>query len=80
MEEGVGMGIDWQLIPVFLIILTAAAYLALLIKRSWKASKSGCGGGCGCARKTNREVANKNRPSLISSEQLTLRLRQREKS
>jgi hypothetical protein len=67
--------VDWQLVPVFVVIAVAAVYLGLVVQRSWKASKSGCGGGCGCASKASRTAAENNRPKLISADELTSRLR-----
>lgn len=67
--------VDWQLVPVFVVIAAAAVYLGLVVQRSWKASKSGCGGGCGCASKASRTAAENRQATLISGDELTSRLR-----
>jgi|GEM_PF-2887484 len=69
--------VDWQLVPVFVVIAVAAVYLGLMVQRSWKASKSGCGGGCGCASKASRTTAENRQPALISGDELASRLRRR---
>jgi hypothetical protein len=67
--------VDWQLILVITIVGAAAVYLARSTWRSWRASKSGCGGGCGCATKAADKPGLNGKTTLISSEQLTARLR-----
>jgi len=61
--------VEWQLIAVGLVIVGAICYLGHQTWRSWRASKKGCGGGCGCHAKANTSV------TLISTAQLTSRLR-----
>jgi hypothetical protein len=58
----------WQWVIVGLIVLAAVAYLLRAVVRSWRGAKTGCGGGCGCGKPAERT-------SLISSQDLTLRLR-----
>jgi hypothetical protein len=61
----------WQLLVAIGIVAVAAAYLVRQTWRAWAGTKSGCGGGCGCASKPpNHEE----RP-LIGSEQLLTRLK-----
>lgn len=61
---------DWQTLLVLLAVLLAASYLAY---RGWRSLKkpTGCSGGC-CTPSSSRANA-----PLISSEQLTERLRRR---
>ena len=73
------MNVDWQVIAVLVIVAVAAAYLARVTWRSWRGSKTGCGGGCGCAAKA--PAAEKNgQAALVTTDQLTARLRQRKQS
>lgn len=66
---------DWQLVLVSLIVLVAAVYLGRRSWRTWRGSKSGCGGSCACASKPKAAEGN-GRAALIPSEQLTLRRRE----
>jgi hypothetical protein len=58
----------WQWIIVGLLVSAAIVYLLRRTWRSWQTGKTGCGGGCGCAKPSEAR-------SLISSDDLTLRLR-----
>jgi hypothetical protein len=58
----------WQWLIVGLIVLAAVFYLLRAAVRSWRRAKTGCGGGCGCSKPVEQ-------PSLIPSNDLTLRLR-----
>jgi hypothetical protein len=62
---------NWQLLAVVGIIIAAAGYLLRRSWLTWRGSKGGCGGGCGCAKtaETNGSA------TLIPLEQLTLRRR-----
>ncbi|HEV3263800.1 MAG TPA: FeoB-associated Cys-rich membrane protein [Gemmataceae bacterium] len=71
------MNIDWQLIAVLVIVAVAAAYLARMTWRSWRGSKTGCGGGCGCNTKATPIGEQNGKATLITTDQLTARLRQR---
>jgi hypothetical protein len=63
---------NWQLPLVLLIVAVAAAYLVRQVWRSWRGARSGCGGGCGCAK--NAPPAG-GHLTLIPADQLTLRRR-----
>jgi hypothetical protein len=60
---------DWQLLAVSGIVLTAVAYLARQTWRTWSRKKSGCGGSCGCASSPPAS----SQPTFIPLEQLGLR-------
>ncbi len=62
------MDINWQLKVVGLIVFGAVAYLVARAVRSWKATRSGCGGSCGCAGKSDTQSA-----TFISSNEITMR-------
>jgi hypothetical protein len=64
---------NWQLVLVVLFVAAASAYLLRQVWRSLRGGKSACGGGCGCASAKPAPGE-----SLISSEQLTIRLRNRQ--
>ena len=66
---------DWQLGLVALIVLLAVTYLGRRAWRTWRGRAAGCGG-CKCPG-TDRAAAEQpaGRDALISSEQLTARLR-----
>ena len=66
---------DWQLVIVALMVLVAALYLGRRSWRTWRVSKSGCAGSCGCASKAKPAESN-GQATLIPSEQLTLRRRE----
>jgi hypothetical protein len=67
---------NWQLPAVILIVTAASCYLFRQTWRAWTGSrKQGCGGGCGCAAKTDAPTPGQQSP-LIPVEQLTLRRRQ----
>jgi len=59
---------------VYATVAFAALYLARVTWRSWQASKTGCGGSCGCSAPRNEQQNGKN--PLISTDELTARLRQ----
>ena len=63
----------WQMIIVAGLILMSAAYLGWQSFKTWSA-KGGCGGGCHCSRKKPAAAG----PALISENELTVRLRQRQ--
>jgi hypothetical protein len=63
--------VDWQLTLTVLVIASAGSYLCW---RAWRASRKGCGGGCGCHKTpATRE------PTFIPAEQLMLRRGERRK-
>ncbi len=62
---------EWQLILVALVIAGAIGYLARATWRTWRASRTGCGRGCGCSTKAPATT------SLINTADLTARLRSR---
>jgi len=64
---------DWQLVAVMVAVAAAALYVARGWWRSWSASKAGCSGGCGCGPKQDSPDTR----TIISTDQLTARLRQR---
>jgi len=66
--------VDWQLVMVTLMVLVAAVYLGHRSWRTWRVSKSGCAGSCGCASKDKAAESN-GHATLIPSEHLTLRRR-----
>ncbi len=67
---------NWQLLLVLVIVVTATAYLGWRSWRTWTASKrAGCGGGCGCAKTTPSATAN-GAGHFTPAEQLTLRRRE----
>lgn len=58
---------NWQFLLVSVLVVAAAAYLLRAAWRTW-AVRSGCGGGCGCAKKGGAE-----RGTFVALEQLTVR-------
>ena len=58
-----------QLIMVGAIVTGAAVYLVWRMMRSWRISRGGCGGSCGCAT-ANRE---KKETHFVPVDQLTVR-------
>jgi hypothetical protein len=60
---------DWQLATTCFVIGLAGAYVVRRGWRNWRASKSGCGGGC-CDKATAPA-----QPALIPVEQLVIRQR-----
>lgn len=65
---------NWQLIIVGLLVGLALAYLARTIWRTWRLSKAGGCGSCGCKDKT-ASPAKADEVVLIPSEQLKIRPR-----
>jgi hypothetical protein len=64
--------VDWQFPLALLLVATAAGYLARRGWRSWRASRKGCGGSCGCHKTpTTGEAATGK--VLIPVDQLTVR-------
>ena len=61
----------WQLLVAAGIVALAAAYLVRQTWRAWNGTKSGCGGGCGCASKPTQHKSD----PLISTEQLLSKLK-----
>jgi FeoB-associated Cys-rich membrane protein len=64
---------EWQVYLVLPIVAAAAAYLGLQAWRSWGSGKGGCGGSCGCAKKSPAPAAGADGVTIIPVEQLTLR-------
>ncbi len=62
---------QWQLIPVAVLVALAGSYVAWKSWRTWRPPKSGCGGSCGCAKKAPAAEAPPS--NLIPADQLTLR-------
>lgn len=62
---------DWQLLAVAIAVTGAGFYLARGWWRSWRNSKSGCGGNCSCPGDQRRQA-------LIASDQLTARIRRQD--
>jgi hypothetical protein len=60
----------WQQLIVAMIVAGAAAYVMWRAWRTWFGSKSGCGGGCGCATKDKQPG---NDEVLISVGQVRIR-------
>jgi hypothetical protein len=56
---------DWQLIPVTVVVVAAIAYLCRELYQSWRGQKAGCAGRCQCPNKDNI--------TWIATDQLTLR-------
>ena len=69
------MKVDWQLAAVALIVAIAINYLAYAAWRVWRGDKSGCGGGCHCDKKAFGREKLGEPIALISSEELSSRLR-----
>jgi FeoB-associated Cys-rich membrane protein len=61
---------DWQLLVAWIAIAIAAGFVFLRIWRTWRGTKGGCGGSCGCSKST---ADAKPQPALIKPEQLVLR-------
>jgi hypothetical protein len=68
------MNFDWQIFLVLAVVAAAAAYLGRQAWRTWRASKTGCAGGCGCGTKA-APAAKSDGVTLIPADQLTLRRR-----
>jgi hypothetical protein len=66
---------DWQLILVLLIVAAAVVYLARSSWRTWRGRKTGCGGGCSCAKTSVAPAGAREGGTLIPLEQLSLRRR-----
>jgi hypothetical protein len=64
---------DWQLWAAFGLVAAAVLYLLRALWRSWSGTKGSCGGGCDCGTKPGTQ---KDRPTMIPVEQLTLRRRE----
>jgi hypothetical protein len=69
-----------QLVVVVLLVAAAACYVALATWRSVRGSKSGCGGNCGCATKAASGSEIRDKPTLISVDDLAAGLRNRARS
>ena len=63
---------DPQLALSAIAVACAGVYLAYRGWRTWRGPKSGCSGGCGCAKTPANEAKE---PVLIPSDQLVLRRR-----
>lgn len=62
---------DWQILLTISTIAFAAAYLTWSGYRTLRSTRSGCAGGCGCAKVEAKESTSP--PGLIAPDQLTLR-------
>ncbi len=71
---------EGQLLVVAVIVAGAAWYLGRATWRSWRMSKSGCGGGCGCATKSPPSTQSTDQVKLISTDELTFRLRDKDRA
>jgi len=60
----------WQWLVVATCVALAAVYVVRAAWRIWRPTAGGCGGGCGCGTTATVE-----KPTIIPSEQLTLRKR-----
>jgi hypothetical protein len=60
---------DGQLIIVVLIVCLAAVYLVRRMWLTWSGRGKSCSKGCGCGK------PDRSKPALISSDELTLRVR-----
>jgi hypothetical protein len=72
--------VEWQLVPVVVLVTWAVWYLGREIWRSWDARKSGCGGGCACQSKARSGSESQGQTTFIPGDQLTMRLRQGKRS
>lgn len=59
----------WQIAVTWLMVAAACVYIAQRFVRAVSSARSGCNGGCGCAKPTART----NEPALIAPESLTIR-------
>lgn len=64
---------NWQLLLVAAIVACAVLYLGRQTWRTWRGRKAGCGGSCDCGSKSG----GKNQVTVIHTEQLQLRPRQK---
>jgi hypothetical protein len=64
--------VDWQLPLTLTLIATAGGYLGWRGLRTWRASRTGCGGGCGCS-KAPATRGPQDTAALIPAEQLKMR-------
>jgi hypothetical protein len=60
---------DWQMIVALAVVTIAAAFILVRVLRSWRGTKSACGGSCGCAKPAEAQ------PKLIAPDQLVIRKR-----
>ncbi|MBI3821464.1 MAG: hypothetical protein HY289_02165 [Planctomycetes bacterium] len=60
---------DWQIVLTSLAVALAGAFLLWRGWRMWRGSKTGCSGGCGCAKTDVKK------PAIIAPEELVLRKR-----
>lgn len=68
---------DGQTIAVVVLVAAAAAYLARRTWRTWRGRAAGCGGcHCGKAKASAQTGVQASEKVLISSDELTQRLRQ----
>lgn len=70
---------NWQTWIVAVVVAVAVLYLGRQVWRTWRPKKPGCGGGCGCS-KAATPVQHNGHVTVIPSDQLTRRLRQRDGS
>jgi hypothetical protein len=70
--------VEWQLLPVMLIVAIAAWYLGRVTWRSWRGGKGNCGGGCHCGSAKDTALPSNGSSKLIPSDQLLTRLRRRD--
>jgi hypothetical protein len=61
--------IDWQTVAVALVLAWAVAYL---VRAAWR-TRTGCGGGCGCAKSSAKKAPGQT--VWVAPEKLTLRRR-----
>jgi hypothetical protein len=62
---------DWQILMTWLAVGLAAVYVAWRGLRTWRSSKNGCAGGCGCSKEKSADA--KATPAIIPAEQLVMR-------
>jgi hypothetical protein len=68
------MKMDWQLLIVGVLVLSALVYLGWMTMRAWRGRGVGCGG-CKCSGTARSSNSGGTVDTLIPVEQITLRRR-----